>query len=386
MFMIRMDELNIYNKRVLIRVDFNVPMKQGKILSDTRILASLPTIKLALQKNAQVIIMSHLGRPCEGVYDDKFSLLPIVEYLKNKLIKYKIKLVKDYLGGIILNQGEIIVLENVRFNHGESKNDEVLARKYAALCDIFVMDAFGIAHRSHASTCGIARFADVSCIGGLFSNELNILSEVMKTPKRPLVVIVGGSKISTKFDLLNTLSKIADYVIVGGGIANTFLAIENKVGRSLYEPNFIGLAKQLLSKYNIQVPIDLRISTEYSENSVDIIKNRTDILGNEFILDFGDKTIQSLVLILKKANTILWNGPLGVYEFPNFRRGTEIIAHTIANSHAFSVAGGGDTLAAIDLFGIKDSISYISTGGGAFLQFIESQSLPIISIMKRHVK
>ncbi|MXP51201.1 phosphoglycerate kinase [Pantoea sp. SoEX] len=384
MFMITMDELDINNKRILIRVDFNVPIKQGNIISHTRIIAALPTIKFALKKNAKVMVMSHLGRPYEGIYDDEFSLLPIVKYLKHKLANTKIKLIKNYLDGIELNNGELVILENVRFNKGENINDELLAKKYAALCDIFVMDAFGAGHRIQASTCGVAKFAKISCIGPLFSCELNILSKAIKKPKRPLVVIVGGSKISTKFNLLNNLSKIADNVIVGGGIANTFLAIENKIGKSLYEPEFIELARKLLDKYNIQIPLDLRVSTEYSENALAITKNRTDISDNEFILDFGDKTIQSLVILLKKANTILWNGPIGVFEFPNFCTGTKIIAQNIANSSAFSIAGGGDTLAAIDLFGIKDKISYISTGGGAFLKFIESKTLPIISIIQEN--
>ncbi|PPI87800.1 phosphoglycerate kinase [Candidatus Pantoea edessiphila] len=381
-----MNELDLRNKRVLIRVDFNVPIKKEKIISDTRIIASLPTIKTALKRNAKVIIMSHFGRPPEESYDYRFSLFPIVKYLKNKLPDIQINLVKNYLGGIKANIGELTVLENVRFNQGEQENDEVLAKKYAKLCDIFVMDAFGIAHRSHASTCGLAKFAEISCIGPLFFKELEVLTRVMKNPSRPLVAILGGSKISTKFNLLNSLSKIADSIIVGGGIANTFLAIHNNVGKSLHEPNFVKSANILLNKHNIQIPIDVRVSTEFSENTVAKIKQTNNISDNDFILDFGDKTINSLILLLNQAKTILWNGPIGVFEFPNFRKGTEMIAQTIANSDAFSIAGGGDTLAAIDLFGVKNNISYISTGGGAFLKFIEDNNLPIISIIKQRVK
>ncbi|PPI88439.1 phosphoglycerate kinase [Candidatus Pantoea edessiphila] len=386
MSMIRIDDLDLNNKRVLIRVDFNIPMKEGKIISDTRIIASLPTIKMALRKNAKVMIISHLGRPSEGIYDDKFSLSPIVEYLNNKLSNINVILTKDYLNGISLNPKELVVLENARFNKGEQKNDEVLAKKYAALCDIFIMDAFGVAHRSHASTCGLAKFAKISCIGLLFSKEINTLSKIMTNPTRPLVVILGGSKISTKFNLLKSLSKIADSVIVGGGIANTFLSIDNKIGKSLYEPNFIKSAKMLLDKYNIRLPIDLRTAKEFSENAPEIVKDNTNISDDEFIMDFGDKTIQSFVSLLKNAKTVLWNGPIGVFEFKKFRRGTERIARTIADSNAFSIVGGGDTLAAIDLFNVKDKISYISTGGGAFLKFIECRKLPIISILEKRTK
>ncbi|PPI86415.1 phosphoglycerate kinase [Candidatus Pantoea edessiphila] len=384
MFMIKINELDLNNQRVLIRVDFNVPMSAGKIISDMRLKASLPTIEMALKKNAKVIIMSHFGRPSEGKFDNKFSLLPIVKYLQNKLLNKNVFLIQNYLDGIQVNVGEVAVLENVRFNKGEEKNNELLAKKYASLCDVFVMDAFGVAHRSHASTCGLAKFAKVSCIGPLFYNEIKVLNKVMKDPKRPLVAILGGSKISTKLNLLYSISKISDAVIVGGGIANTFLAINNQVGKSLYEPKFIDSAKILLSKYNIQIPIDLRVGTEYSEKTLVTTKKITNVLCNEMIMDFGDETIASLIALLKKSKTILWNGPIGVFELSKFRKGTEMIAKTIANSSAFSIAGGGDTLAAIELFGIKDSISYISTGGGAFLKFIEGKTLPIISILKKH--
>lgn len=385
MSVIKMNNLDLSGKRVLIRADFNVPIKEGKIISDMRIYSTLPTIKMALQQGAKVMVTSHLGRPNEGIYDEQLSLLPIVNYLKKHLQDTNIFLVKNYLdrlNGIEMNYGDLAVLENVRFNKGEKKNQDTLAKKYADLCDIFVMDAFGSAHRVHASTYGVIKFAPISCAGLLFSAELEALEKIMINPKRPLVAIIGGSKVSTKFNVLHSILKIADTVIVGGGIANTFIAIDNKVGKSLYEIDFVDSARFLRNKYVIPVPIDCRVGTEFSENAISKVKKVYEINDNEEIMDFGDETAISMALIIKQAKTILWNGPVGVFEFKNFRKGTETLANAIASSDAFSVAGGGDTIAAIELFNIQNKISYISTGGGAFLEFIEGKKLPVVSMLE----
>lgn len=386
MSVIKMTELQLTGKRVLIRADLNVPVKDGKVTSDARIRASLPTIEAALKQGAKVMVTSHLGRPTEGEYNPEFSLLPVVNYLKEKLHATQVRLVKDYLQGVDIEAGQLVVLENVRFNKGEKKDDETLARQYAALCDVFVMDAFGTAHRAQASTHGVAKFADIACAGPLLAAELEALGKAMSEPARPMVAVVGGSKVSTKFDVLQSLVNIADTVIVGGGIANTFVAIDNKVGKSLYEPDFVAAAKQLRDQYSIPVPVDSRVGTEFSETAPSTVKKVDQIQDNEEIMDFGDETAASMAAILKDAKTILWNGPVGVFEFPNFRKGTEVIANAIANSDAFSVAGGGDTLAAIDLFGIEDKISYISTGGGAFLEFVEGKKLPAVAILEQRAK
>lgn len=382
MSVIKMTDLDLAGKRVLIRADLNVPVKDGKVSSDARIRASLPTIKAALQQGAKVMVTSHLGRPVEGEYNAEYSLQPVVDYLNDKLNKTDVVLEKNYLAGIELAQGQLVVLENVRFNVGEKSNDETLAQQYAALCDIFVMDAFGTAHRAQASTHGVAKFAPIACAGPLLSAELDALTKAMTNPARPMVAVVGGSKVSTKFDVLQSLVEIADTVIVGGGIANTFVAIDNQVGKSLYEPDFVDAAKKLRDKYGIPVPTDSRTGTEFSETAVATVKKVSEIQEDEEIMDFGDETAEFMAKRLKEAKTILWNGPVGVFEFPNFRKGTEIIAHAIADSDAFSVAGGGDTLAAIDLFGIEDKISYISTGGGAFLEFVEGKKLPAVAILE----
>jgi len=329
------------------------------------------------------MVTSHLGRPTEGEYNEEFSLLPVVNYLKEKLNGTQVTLAKEYLDGVEVGAGELVVLENVRFNKGEKKDDETLAKKYAALCDIFVMDAFGTAHRAQASTHGGGKFAPVACAGPLLSAELEALGKVMSNPERPLVAVVGGSKVSTKFDVLQSLVKIADTVIVGGGIANTFVAIDNKVGKSLYEPDFVEAAKTLRDQYGIPVPTDSRVGTEFSETAPSTVKKVSEVQDNEEIMDFGDETAQNMAKILKEAKTILWNGPVGVFEF---RKGTEIVANAIAESDAFSVAGGGDTLAAIDLFGIEEKISYISTGGGAFLEFVEGKKLPAVAMLEERAK
>ena len=386
MSVIKMTDLDLAGKRVLIRADLNVPVKEGKVTSDARIRASLPTIELALQQGAKVMVTSHLGRPTEGEYNEEFSLLPVVNYLKDKL-NAPVRLAKDYLDGVEVAEGELVVLENVRFNKGEKKDDEALSKKYAALCDVFVMDAFGTAHRAQASTHGIGKFADVACAGPLLADELEALGKALKEPARPMVAIVGGSKVSTKLTVLDSLSKIADQLIVGGGIANTFVAAQgHNVGKSLYEADLVDEAKRLLTTCDIPVPTDVRVATEFSETATATLKSVNDIKDEEQILDLGDASAEKLAEILKNAKTILWNGPVGVFEFPNFRKGTEIVANAIADSEAFSIAGGGDTLAAIDLFGISDKISYISTGGGAFLEFVEGKVLPAVAMLEERAK
>ncbi|WP_342323646.1 phosphoglycerate kinase [Kosakonia sp. BYX6] len=386
MSVIKMTDLDLAGKRVLIRADLNVPVKEGKVTSDARIRASLPTIELALKQGAKVMVTSHLGRPTEGEYNEEFSLLPVVNYLKDKLSN-PVRLAKDYLDGVEVAAGELVVLENVRFNKGEKKDDEALAKKYAALCDVFVMDAFGTAHRAQASTHGVGKFADIACAGPLLADELDALGKALKEPARPMVAIVGGSKVSTKLTVLDSLSKIADQLIVGGGIANTFVAAQgHNVGKSLYEADLVDEAKRLLSTCDIPVPTDVRVATEFSESATATLKSVVDIKDDEQILDLGDVSAQKLAEILKNAKTILWNGPVGVFEFPNFRKGTEIVANAIADSDAFSIAGGGDTLAAIDLFGISDKISYISTGGGAFLEFVEGKVLPAVAMLEERAK
>ena len=310
----------------------------------------------------------------------------MVNYLKDHL-KSPVRLAKDYLDGVDVAEGELVVLENVRFNKGEKKDDETLSKKYAALCDVYVMDAFGTAHRAQASTHGVGKFAPVACAGPLLSAELEALGKALGNPARPMVAIVGGSKVSTKLTVLDSLSKIADQLIVGGGIANTFVAAQgNNVGQSLYEPDLIPNAQKLLETCDIPVPTDVRVATEFSETATATVKQANEIQDNEQILDMGDVSAERLAVILKNAKTILWNGPVGVFEFPNFRKGTEIVARAIADSDAFSIAGGGDTLAAIDLFGIADKISYISTGGGAFLEFVEGKPLPAVVMLEERAK
>ena len=386
MSVIKMTDLDLKGKRVFIRADLNVPVKDGKVTSDARIRATIPTLKLALEKGAKVMVTSHLGRPTEGEFTPEDSLQPVVDYL-NEHLDVPVRLVRDYLNGVDVNAGEIVVLENVRINKGEKKNDPELGKKYASLCDVFVMDAFGTAHRAQASTYGIAEFAPIACAGPLLAAELDALGKALKEPARPMVAIVGGSKVSTKLEVLNSLSKIADQIIVGGGIANTFIAAAgHNVGKSLYEADLIPVAKELAASTDIPVPVDVRVGTEFSETAPATEKSVTEVKDDEAIFDIGDKSAAQLAEIIKNAKTVLWNGPVGVFEFPNFRKGTEIISHAIANSDAFSIAGGGDTLAAIDLFGIADKISYISTGGGAFLEFVEGKVLPAVEILEKRAK
>lgn len=385
MSVIKMTDLDLAGKRVFIRADLNVPVKDGKVTSDARIRATIPTLKLALEKCAKVMVTSHLGRPTEGEFKPEDSLQPVVDYLKNA--GFNVRLEQDYLNGVDVKDGEIVVLENVRVNKGEKKNDPELGKKYAALCDVFVMDAFGTAHRAQASTYGVAEFAPIACAGPLLAAELDALGKALKEPARPMVAIVGGSKVSTKLEVLNSLSKIADQIIVGGGIANTFIAAAgHNVGKSLYEADLIPVAKELAANTDIPVPVDVRVGLEFSETAAATEKAVNEVKDDESIFDIGDKSAEQLAEIIKNAKTVLWNGPVGVFEFPHFRKGTEIISHAIANSDAFSIAGGGDTLAAIDLFGIADKISYISTGGGAFLEFVEGKVLPAVEILEKRAK
>lgn len=388
MSVIKMTDLDLAGKRVFIRADLNVPVKDGKVTSDARIQATIPTLKLALEKGAKVMVTSHLGRPTEGEFKPEDSLQPVVDYLKDA--GFNVRLARDYLDGVEVNDGEIVVLENVRINKGEKKNDPELGKKYAALCDVFVMDAFGTAHRAQASTYGVAEFAPIACAGPLLAAELDALGKALKEPQRPMLAIVGGSKVSTKLTVLDSLSKVADQLIVGGGIANTFIAAEGKdVGKSLYEADLIPEAQRLAKATQIPVPTDVRVGLEFSETAPAIEKSVDDIKADESIFDIGEKSAEELAEIIRSAKTILWNGPVGVFEFPNFRNGTKVVADAIVEATqngAFSIAGGGDTLAAIDLFGIKDKISYISTGGGAFLEFVEGKVLPAVEILEKRAK
>jgi phosphoglycerate kinase len=386
MSVIKMTDLDLAGKRVLVRADLNVPVKDGKVTSDARIVATLPTIKLALEKGAKLMITSHLGRPTEGEYNEEFSLLPVVNYLKDKL-SCPVRLAKDYLDGVEVAAGELVVLENCRFNKGEKKNTEELAKKYAALCDVFVMDAFGTAHRAEGSTHGVAQYAPVACAGPLLAGELDALGKAMLKPERPMVAIVGGSKVSTKLTVLESLSKIADQLVVGGGIANTFIAAAgHNVGKSLCEHDLIGTAKKLAAETNIPVTTDVVVGKEFSESTPATIKAVADVTDDDMIFDIGPDSAKALADIIMNAKTILWNGPVGVFEFDQFAEGTKIIAEAIAASPAFSIAGGGDTLAAIDKFGIADKVSYISTGGGAFLEFVEGKVLPAVAILEERAK
>jgi len=394
---IRMSDLDLKDKRVLIREDLNVPFKDGKISSDVRIQAAIPTIKLALEKGAKVMVMSHRGRPTEGEFHQQDSLSAIAERMQ-ECLGVPVSLVSDYLSGVGLEskfeikKGEVILFENVRCNKGEKSNDDELAKAYAALCDVFVMDAFGTAHRAQASTHGVAKFAPVACAGPLLAGELDALGKALDNPARPMVAIVGGSKVSTKLTVLESLSKIVDQLIVGGGIANTFIASEgHQVGNSLVEMDLVDEAKKLTEaaiKNNGEIPktIDVVVGKEFSESTPAILKSVTDVSEDDMIFDIGPKTADYLCDILAKAGTIVWNGPVGVFEFEQFSKGTEKIAHAIANSKAFSIAGGGDTLAAVDKFGITDKISYISTGGGAFLEFLEGKKLPAVEILEQRAK
>lgn len=382
MSILKMTELDLAGKRVLIRQDLNVPIKDGKVTSDARIRASLPTIESAVKSGAKVMLMSHLGRPTEGQPADEFSLQPVVDYLQQNT-QLNVRLVKDYLNGVEASAGEVLVLENVRFNVGEKKDDETLAKQYSALCDIYVMDAFGTAHRAQASTHGVGVYAPIACAGPLLAGELDALGKALHNPQRPLVAIVGGSKVSTKLTVLDALSKIADQLVVGGGISNTFVAARGyNVGLSLHEADLIPEAKRLMDSLDIPETVDVRVGKNFSESEPAVIKDVTEVQNDEEIMDYGPQTAENVAAVLKDAKTILWNGPCGVFEFNNFAKGTEVVARAIADSEAFSIAGGGDTLAAIDKWDLSDKISYISTGGGAFLEFVEGKELPAVAMLE----
>ncbi len=386
-----LSQLDLTGKRVLIREDLNVPIKHGKITSDARLLAALPTIKLALEKGAAVMVCSHLGRPVEGEFSLENSMQPVADYLSLALGK-AVPLLDNYLDGVTIKAGEIVMFENVRFNKGEKKNSNELAKRYAALCDVFVMDAFGTAHRAEASTHGVAKFAPVACAGPLLAAELDALGKALDKPERPMIAIVAGSKVSTKLDALNALSTICDQLIVGGGIANTFLAAAGyNVGKSLCEHELLETAKQIAAKVKVPLPVDVVVADASSvgedfmafvANSQPIIKAVADIGDNDMILDIGPETARQFADMLNAAKTILWNGPVGVFEVDGFGKGTEVLSHAIAASDAFSIAGGGDTLAAIDKYGVANQLSYISTGGGAFLEFVEGKELPAVTILR----
>lgn len=379
----KMTDLDLKGQRVLIREDLNVPVKHGQVTSDARLRASLPTIKAARDAGAQVMLMSHLGRPTEGEPADEFSLAPVAAWLSD-LLDAPVRLVTDYLDNAPeLEDGEVVLLENVRFNVGEKKDDEALSRRYAQLCDIYVMDAFGTAHRAQSSTHGVARFAPTACAGPLLAAELEALQKALANPKRPMAAIVGGSKVSTKLEVLNALSEKCDQLIVGGGIANTFIAAAgHNVGKSLYEADLIDKARALMGKVEIPLPTDVVVATEFSESAEAVVKAVDQVTDDEMILDIGPETAARLGDMLKNAGTILWNGPVGVFEIDQFGGGTEALSRAIADSNGFSIAGGGDTLAAIDKYAIADQVSYISTGGGAFLEYVEGKTLPAVAALE----
>jgi phosphoglycerate kinase len=383
----KMTDIDLSGKRVLIREDLNVPVASGEITSDARIRAALPTIKAALDANAAVMVMSHLGRPSEGEPDEQFSLKPVAKCL-SKLLDRNVSLVEDWIDGVEVQPGEIVLLENVRFLEGEKVCGAELAKKMAALCDIFVMDAFGTAHRAQASTYGVAEHAEVACAGPLLTAELDALAKAMQNPKRPFVAIVGGSKISTKLTVLGALTDVVDCLIVGGGIANTFIAAAGHgVGKSLYEPDMLDTARKLATneddRADIPVPSDVVVAEEFSADATATAKVVDVVAADELILDIGPDTSARFADIIASAGTIIWNGPVGVFEFDQFGAGTKALAEAIAASDAFSVAGGGDTLAAIEKYGVADGISYISTGGGAFLEFVEGKTLPAVAILEK---
>jgi len=386
MTVLKMTDLDLKGKRVLIREDLNVPVKDGVVKSDARILAALPTIKLALEKGAALMVCSHLGRPEEGVYSEADSLAPVAAYL-SKALGREVPLLRDYLGGVEVQPGELVLLENVRFNKGEKKNADELAQQYAALCDVFVMDAFGTAHRAQGSTHGVARFARVACAGPLLAAELEALGKALDKPQRPMAAIVAGSKVSTKLDVLNALSEICDQLIVGGGIANTFLAAAGyKVGKSLYEAELVETAKAIAAKVSVPLPVDVVVAKAFAETAEATVKAVDAVADDDMILDIGPQTAEQFAGLLKSCKTVLWNGPVGVFEFDQFGNGTKVLAEAIAASEAFSIAGGGDTLAAIDKYGVAERISYISTGGGAFLEFVEGKVLPAVAVLEERAK
>ena len=392
MSFIKLTDLDLAGKRVLIRADLNVPVKDGKVTSDARIVASMPTIEHCVKAGAKVMVMSHRGRPEEGVADEENSLQPIAEDMGAKMGK-SVRLIKDYLaGGFEVAEGEVVLLENVRFNAGEKKDNEELAKKYAALCDVYVMDAFGTAHRAQASTHGAGKFAPVACAGLLLAEELDALNKALAQPARPMVAIVGGSKVSTKLTVLESLSTKVDQLIVGGGIANTFIAAAGyNVGKSLFEQDLLDEAKRLMAAAKakggeIPVPVDVVVGKEFSESAVATVKKVDEVADDEMIFDVGPETAKQYAGMLKSAGTIVWNGPVGVFEFDQFGEGTKAMGMAIADSNGFSIAGGGDTIAAIQKYDIYDRVSYISTAGGAFLEFLEGKTLPAVAMLEERAK
>ena len=382
-----MTKLDLNRKRVLIREDLNVPIKDGKVTSDARIRAALPTLRLALDAGAAVIVMSHLGRPEEGRHDPRYSLEPVAVRL-GELLGRPVPLIRDWrISGARVNPGEIVLLENVRFLRGESNNEDALAQMLAQLCDVFVMDAFATAHRAQASTHGVAKFATEACAGPLLAAELNALEQALADPRRPLVAIVGGAKVSTKLEVLGALADVADQIIVGGGIANTFIAAAGRnVGQSLYEQDLLDAARRIAAKVEVPLPVDVMVGKRFDEHEPALVKLPDEVADDDMILDIGPETARRWAEQLKGAGTILWNGPVGVFEFDQFGEGTRVLAEAIAASSAFSIAGGGDTLAAIDKYRVADGISYISTGGGAFLEFVEGKTLPAVAVLARRAE
>ena len=385
MTVVELNALDIKGRRLLIREDLNVPIESGRVTSDARIRAALPTLEYAVREGARVMVMSHLGRPQEGVpiaEQPESSLAPVAEKI-TELSGFKVRLVRDYLDGYEPGDEDIALFENIRINAGEKKNDEALSKKLAALADIYVMDAFGTAHRAQASTEGVAHFAPIACAGPLLAAELKALGRALADPARPMTAIVGGSKVSTKLEVLNALVEKVDCLVVGGGIANTFLAATGvEVGKSLYEPDLLDTAKALLDKTSIPLPTDVVVAKELSAEAVAVTRPADEVAADEMIVDVGPQTVANLRELVRRARTLLWNGPVGVFEFPQFAEGTKALSLDIAESDTFSLAGGGDTLAAIDMFGVSDGISYISTGGGAFLEFVEGKTLPAVAALE----
>ena len=380
-------DVDLKNKKVIVRVDFNVPIKDGKVTSFARIESAVPTIKYILENSGIPVLLSHLGRPVEGEYDSKFSLEPVAKALEDT-IKQPVRFVKDWLNGVDAKVGDIVICDNVRFNKGEKKSDDELSKKIASIGDVFVMDAFATAHRAQASTYGVAKYIPVACAGLLLMNEISALEKALKSPKKPLVAIVGGSKVSTKLSVLHNLLDKVETLIVGGGIANTFIKAKGyQVGKSLYEEDLVSEAQDILKKaqekgVDVPIPVDVRVAKSFDEEAQAVIKSVADVADDDMILDIGPKSEENIAKLINLSSTILWNGPLGVFEFDNFSEGTQALSLAIVDSGAFSVAGGGDTIAAIEKFGIKDKVSYISTAGGAFLEFLEGKKLPAVEILR----